>query len=83
MHWLPAAEAAEAARAEDKPLEACLAAALKAAASGAEATKSMVASRKDAPRGSGERALGHMDPGAASAVTILQVLAESLPGAGV
>lgn len=71
--WIPAAEAAEAAAAADRPLAACLAAAAEAAEQGAEATKAMVAARGRAAR-LGERALGHMDPGAASAVTILRAL---------
>ncbi len=74
--WLPAAEAAEGAAAEDKPLSACLDAAADAAAAGAEATKAMVASKGRASR-LGERALGHVDPGAASAVTILTALRAS------
>lgn len=72
--WIPAAEAAEAARANGKPIQACLEAALAAATAGAEATKSMIASKGRASR-LGERALGHMDPGAASAVLILSVMA--------
>ncbi|HEX4769121.1 MAG TPA: dihydroxyacetone kinase subunit DhaL [Lichenihabitans sp.] len=73
--WLPAAEAAEAAAARNEGLKACLGAALSAASSGAEATKAMVASKGRASR-LGARALGHMDPGAASAVTILKAFAE-------
>ena len=69
--WLPAAEAAEVARIDGKDWQACLAAAIAAAEAGAEATKSMVAIRGRASR-LGERSLGHMDPGAASAVTMLK-----------
>lgn len=72
--WLPAAAAAEAAANEGKDARACLEAAVEAAEAGAEATKSMVALRGRASR-LGERALGHMDPGAASAVVILRTLA--------
>lgn len=74
--WLPAAEAAEAARRSGKDARACLAAAVAAAEAGAEATKSMVASRGRAAR-LGERSLGHMDPGAASAVIIMRSLASA------
>jgi phosphoenolpyruvate---glycerone phosphotransferase subunit DhaL len=74
--WLPAAEAAEQARADGGDLAACLAAAVTAAEAGAEATKSMVATRGRASR-LGDRVLGHMDPGAASAVTILKAFAAS------
>ncbi|KQT86161.1 dihydroxyacetone kinase subunit DhaL [Aurantimonas sp. Leaf443] len=73
--WLPGAEAAEAARAAGEPLGACLAAAAAAAKEGADSTKAMLASKGRASR-LGERALGHMDPGAASAAMILQVIAE-------
>ncbi len=69
--WLPAAEAAAAAQAENEDLKGCVDAATAAAEAGAEATKSMVAAKGRASR-LGERALGHMDPGAASAVTILK-----------
>ena len=70
--WLPAAEAAVAG---NKDLKACLGEALIAASIGAEATKTMVASKGRASR-LGARALGHMDPVAASAVTILKAFAE-------
>lgn len=73
--WLPAAEAAEAARAEGRPLAACLEAAATAADEGAEATKAMLASKGRASR-LGERALGHVDPGAASAAMILHTMAD-------
>lgn len=74
--WIPAAEAAEAAASAGKDLAGCLEAAVAAAASGAEATKAMVASKGRAAR-LGGRVLGHMDPGAASAVTILKALAKA------
>ena len=75
--WLPAAEAAAVAREGGAELEACLAAALAAAEAGAEATIGMVAKKGRASR-LGDRALGHMDPGAASAVIILKVLASGV-----
>jgi phosphoenolpyruvate---glycerone phosphotransferase subunit DhaL len=74
--WLPAVEAARAGQAEGRPITDCLAAAVSAAQAGAEATKSMVASKGRASR-LGERALGHMDPGAASAVIVLRAFAET------
>ena len=49
------------------PRPACLDAAVAAAREGAEATKGMLAGKGRAER-LGERALGHVDPGAASAV---------------
>lgn len=48
-----------------------------AAAAGANATRSMVAARGRAAR-LGERSLGRTDPGAASAVIILQAMMKSL-----
>ncbi|MGO9326593.1 MAG: dihydroxyacetone kinase subunit DhaL [Steroidobacteraceae bacterium] len=75
--WLPAAEAVEAARLAGRDLSECLDAALFAAQAGAEATKSMVASKGRASR-LGERAIGHMDPGAASAVVILGAIGRTL-----
>jgi phosphoenolpyruvate---glycerone phosphotransferase subunit DhaL len=74
--WLPAAEALRAAAVEGQSLQACLRAAAKAAEAGAEATKAMLASKGRASR-LGERVLGHMDPGAASAVVILDAMAAS------
>ncbi len=75
--WLPAAEAAQAARDADKDLASCLRDSVAAAEAGAEATKSMVASKGRASR-LGERAIGHVDPGAASAVIILRTMASAL-----
>jgi dihydroxyacetone kinase-like protein len=71
--WLPAAEAAQAAKARGDDAIACLESATAAAAEGAEATKAMLATKGRASR-LGERVLGHMDPGAASAVTILKAI---------
>ena len=79
--WLPAAEAAEQARAEDKDLTVCLEQAVAAGVAGAEATKNMVASKGRASR-LGERAIGHMDPGAASAVILLTASAETASASG-
>lgn len=75
--WLPAADAVQAAKARGDDAVACLEAAVSAAAEGAEATKTMLATKGRASR-LGERALGHMDPGAASAVTILKAMTEAV-----
>ena len=75
--WSPAAAAAEQAAAKGEELNACLHAAVVAAEAGAEATKTMIATKGRASR-LGERALGHIDPGAASAVVILKAFAASL-----
>ncbi|TIU17030.1 MAG: DAK2 domain-containing protein, partial [Mesorhizobium sp.] len=54
-----------------------LAAGLEAAERGAEATKDMIAAKGRSSR-LGERSLGHMDPGAASAVTVIGAMRKSL-----
>jgi phosphoenolpyruvate---glycerone phosphotransferase subunit DhaL len=75
--WLPAAQAVAAAYAAGKTLSESLAAALEAAERGAEATKDMIAAKGRSSR-LGERSLGHMDPGAASAVTVIGAMRKSL-----
>ena len=77
--WAPAALAAGEAQAAGKDLGACLDAAVAAAREGAEATKGMLAGKGRAER-LGERALGHMDPGAASAVVLIEAVRRSLAG---
>jgi dihydroxyacetone kinase-like protein len=74
---MPAADAAAAAHRSGKDLGKSLDAAVAAAREGAEATKSMVAAKGRASR-LGERSLGHMDPGAASAVTVIEAIARSI-----
>lgn len=75
--WQPAAEAAAAAQAAGKSLPESLEAAFAAAERGAEATKDMIAAKGRSSR-LGERSLGHIDPGAASAVTVIGAMARSL-----
>lgn len=75
--WLPAAQAAGVAREAGKSLSESLEAALAAAESGAEATKDMIATKGRSSR-LGERSIGHVDPGAASAVTIIRAMRNSL-----
>ncbi|TIM61922.1 MAG: DAK2 domain-containing protein, partial [Mesorhizobium sp.] len=58
-------------------LSESLAAALEAAERGAEATKDMIAAKGRSSR-LGERSLGHIDPGAASAVTVIGAMRKSL-----
>jgi len=77
--WAPAAAAAAQAKTQGKDIGAILDAVTAAANAGAEATKSMIAAKGRASR-LGERSLGHIDPGAASAVTILQAMKKSLAG---
>lgn len=71
--WGPAARAVEGA---DDPLDR-LDRALAAAIDGRDATRAMVASVGRAAR-LGERSLGHVDPGAASAVVVIGALREGL-----
>lgn len=75
--WVPAADAAGTAGAAGRSLDESLAAAADAARAGAEATKDMIAGKGRASR-LGERARGHMDPGAASAVTVIEAMRRGL-----
>ena len=77
--WAPAAEAAIARQQAGGSLAESLAAAVDAANAGAEATKAMVAQKGRAER-LGERAVGHMDPGAASAVVVITAMHAVLAG---
>lgn len=74
--WLPAAEAAQAAAVEELNVAQFWEKVVAAAESGANTTRSMIATKGRAAR-LRERSLGHMDPGAASTVTILQAMAKS------
>jgi dihydroxyacetone kinase-like protein len=75
--WAPAAQAAVEHHAAGGDAAQSLAAAVEAATAGAEATKNMVATKGRAER-LGERSLGHMDPGAASAVVVIAAMCDSL-----
>ena len=77
--WHPASRAIETAHADGLDLVQCLEAALSAARGGAEATKTMIATKGRSAR-LGDRSLGHMDPGAASAVTIIAAIKSALAG---
>jgi dihydroxyacetone kinase-like protein len=77
--WAPAAVAAGVAEGAGADLAGCLDAAVAAARQGAEATKAMVASKGRAER-LGSRSLGHVDPGAASAVLVIEAMRKSLAG---
>jgi dihydroxyacetone kinase-like protein len=74
--WAPAADAAAGVIAAGGSAAESLRAAQTAAANGAEATKGMVALKGRSAR-LGERSIGHMDPGAASAVTVVKAMAEA------
>jgi dihydroxyacetone kinase-like protein len=76
---VPAAEAAAATHASGKNLAESLGAAADAANRGAEATKDMIAAKGRSSR-LGERSLGHIDPGAASAVTVIGAMRRGLTG---
>jgi dihydroxyacetone kinase-like protein len=73
--WAPAAAAAEQGMASGLPLPGIMARMRDAAAAGAESTKSMIATKGRSSR-LGSRSLGHIDPGAASAAMVLNVIAE-------
>lgn len=71
--WGPAARAGEEAAAQDRSPGDVMAAISGAAEAGAEATKAMVAAKGRSAR-LGERSLGHIDPGAASAALVIATL---------
>jgi len=74
--WIPAAEAAIDANSRSLDAVRMWKAILEAAETGANSTSSMVAARGRAAR-LGERSLGHIDPGAASAVIILRAMQDT------
>ena len=74
--WIPATEAAIEAHSCGAGIPEMWARLTQAAQVGANATRSMVATRGRASR-LGERSLGHMDPGAASAVVVLLAMMRS------
>lgn len=78
--WLPAADAAAAALAENKGADGFWRDVVASAEAGANATRSMIATKGRAARVR-ERSLGHVDPGAASSVVILRAMATSLNSA--
>jgi dihydroxyacetone kinase-like protein len=73
--WTPAAAAAEQGMADGLPVAEIMARIRDAAATGAESTKSMLATKGRSAR-LGSRSLGHIDPGAASAAMVVNVIAE-------
>ncbi len=74
--WLPAAEAAQTAVNENQSAGEFWNRIVSAATAGANTTRSMIAAKGRAAR-LRERSLGHIDPGAASTVIILQAMAAS------
>lgn len=76
---IPAAEAAAHACRNAESVEAMWGEIIAAAEAGAASTRSMIASKGRAAR-LGERALGHLDPGAVSAVVILKAMARTFCG---
>jgi len=77
--WEPASAAAGVAISSGKSAAECIDAAAAAATEGAEATKGMIATKGRSAR-LGDRSLGHVDPAAASAVTVIRAIADSLRG---
>ncbi|WP_047459197.1 dihydroxyacetone kinase subunit DhaL [Rhizobium rhizogenes] len=74
--WIPATEAAVNARAKQCGTRELWNSIVEASETGANSTRSMIAARGRAAR-LGERSLGHVDPGAASAVIILRAMRDS------
>jgi dihydroxyacetone kinase-like protein len=72
--WLPSAQAADKAAADGKSATAVAAAAAQTAEQAAHGTKSMIANCGRAARLK-ERSLGHLDPGATSAASLVAVFA--------
>lgn len=75
--WVPAATAARDAAARGSSAKGCLSDAARAAAAGAESTAHLI-SQMGRSKKLGERARGHVDPGAASAALLLSAWAEAL-----
>ncbi|RFB88898.1 dihydroxyacetone kinase subunit L [Rhizobium leguminosarum bv. trifolii] len=73
--WKPAAEAALGAWQPGTTFPQCFEMAERAARQGCEATRNMTAAKGRASR-LGERAVGHIDPGAASAVIVIAAIAK-------
>jgi phosphoenolpyruvate---glycerone phosphotransferase subunit DhaL len=74
--WIPATEAAAAACERRAGVHDMWNEIVEAADAGARSTRSMVATRGRAAR-LGERSLGHIDPGAASAVVIIKAMKDT------
>ncbi|WP_420963254.1 dihydroxyacetone kinase subunit DhaL [Brucella sp. IR073] len=79
--WIPAAEAAMEAAARKVTPSEMWNSILAAAQDGANATRSMIAMRGRAAR-LGERSLGHIDPGSASAIIILSAMRDAFAEEG-
>lgn len=77
--WIPAMEVALQAAQQDLDPDAMWERIITAADAGAQSTSAMVAVRGRAAR-LGERSLGHIDPGAASAVLILNAMRATFTG---
>jgi dihydroxyacetone kinase-like protein len=77
--WKPAAGAALDAWRSGTPLPRCFEMAERAARQGCEATREMTAAKGRASR-LGDRAIGHVDPGAASAVIIIAAMTNFVLG---
>lgn len=75
--WRPAMDALVSAHTAHGDLATALNAAAQAAAAGAAATADLIATKGRAAR-LGERARGHVDPGAASAAILIEVMAREL-----
>ncbi|WP_322028614.1 dihydroxyacetone kinase subunit DhaL [Paraburkholderia sp. J76] len=74
--WAPAAAAVEQGMADGLRVREIMTRTREAATAGAESTIAMVATKGRSSR-LGERSIGHVDPGAASAAMVLNVIAEN------
>lgn len=77
--WAPAVDAAHVAQDGGKDWAACLAAAAESAETGANATRDMESGRGRSKK-LGARAIGHVDPGAASTAVVIRAWAETACG---
>ncbi|MDD4508839.1 MAG: dihydroxyacetone kinase subunit DhaL [Eubacteriaceae bacterium] len=77
---MPALDALKAANAAGEAPKACMAKAVEAGKAGLESTRNMVATKGRAMR-LGERAVGHLDPGAASTAEMLEIFYKNMPDA--
>ena len=79
--WVPAIESLEQTAADDRPLIDCLEAAAAGAARGRDSTIDMVGGKGKSGK-LGDRARGHVDPGAASTAIFFQALADAVARTG-
>ena len=77
---MPALDALKKAHAEGDDIKTAMGKAVEAGKAGLESTRNMVATKGRAMR-LGERAVGHLDPGAASTAEMLEIFYKDMPDA--